>query len=117
MEHSTYDVTTGETTTIPDNPALAPVVAAAERQGTEAAVRLDDLTERVAALEAWRAEQQAADPDRPDAPTWGQLQPPNWWMPRRTAHRQRWDCLPQHERDRPDHATLGIPRRRSRVAR
>ena len=46
-----------------------------------ATARLDDLTERVAALEAWRAEQQAADPDRPDAPTWTQLQPPNWWMP------------------------------------
>ena len=46
-----------------------------------AAARLDDLDERVAALETWRAEQQAADPDRPDAPTWAQLQPPSWWMP------------------------------------
>ena len=46
-----------------------------------ASARLDDLAERVAALETWRAEQQAADPDQPDAPTWGQLQPPDWWLP------------------------------------
>ena len=45
------------------------------------AAQLDDLDVRVAALETWRAEQQAADPDQPDAPTWGQLQPPDWWMP------------------------------------
>ena len=73
------------TTYTEDGTPTARPYTEAENAATDAALadaaRLDDLTERVAALEAWRAEQQAADPDRPDAPTWDQLEPPNWWMP------------------------------------
>ena len=80
------DDTTRTVTTYDDDgtPTTRPYTEAENAEADAAlvdAARLDDLTERVAALEAWRAEQQAADPDRPDAPTWDQLQPPNWWMP------------------------------------
>lgn len=74
---TTYDETGAVTGSRPYTEAENAAADAAQAD----AARLDDLTERVAALEAWRAEQQVADPDRPDAPTWAQLQPPNWWMP------------------------------------
>lgn len=44
-----------------------------------AAVRLDDLEARVAALEALHTAADPDDPTHPDVPTWDDLVPAGWW--------------------------------------
>ena len=61
MLHTRHDVTTGETSTIADDAALAPIFEAASTAATIAAARLDDITARLERIEArlWPP----ADPD------------------------------------------------------
>ena len=61
MLHTRHDVTTGETSTIADDAARAPIFEAASTAATIAAARLDSIEERLARIEAhlWPP----ADPD------------------------------------------------------
>ena len=52
MLHTRHDVTTGETVTIADDAALAPIFEAASTAATIAAARLDSIEERLERIEA-----------------------------------------------------------------